>query len=154
MHIIAEIGINHNGDINLAKKLIDISSVAGCKYVKFQKRTPELCVPEDQKNKIRETPWGKISYIEYKNKIEFGKKEYDEIDSYCKEKGIKWFASVWDKPSAEFISNYTNISKIPSALITNIELCKYTRSKFETFLVSTGMSTESQIENAVNQSKP
>lgn len=153
-NIIAEIGINHNGDINLAKKLIDISSVAGCKYVKFQKRTPELCVPEDQKNKIRETPWGKISYIEYKNKIEFGKKEYDEIDSYCKEKGIKWFASVWDKPSADFISNYTNISKIPSALITSIELCKYTRSKFETFLVSTGMSTESQIENVINQSNP
>lgn len=153
-NIIAEIGINHNGDLDLAKKLIDISSVAGCKYVKFQKRTPDLCVPEDQKNKIRETPWGKITYLEYKNNIEFGKKEYDEIDRYCKDKKIKWFASVWDKPSADFISNYVDISKVPSALITNIELCKYTRSKFKTFLVSTGMSTEEQIEKCVYNSNP
>ena len=84
--IIAEIGINHNGDIETAKKLIDIASFSGCDYVKFQKRTPQLCVPDHQKNQPRSTPWGKMSYLEYKEKIEFGKKEYDLIDHYCAKK--------------------------------------------------------------------
>ena len=104
--IIAEIGINHNGDLNIAKKLIDVASFAGCSVVKFQKRNPELAVPEHQKNIMRETPWGYITYLEYKYKVEFEKKEYDEIDRYCKKKNIDWFASCWDTDSVDFINNY------------------------------------------------
>ena len=101
IYVIAEIGINHNGSLEIAKQLIDIAKVAGCDVVKFQKRNPDVCVPDHQKNIIRDTPWGKMTYLEYKHKIEFGKKEYDEIDLYCDKKGIKWFASIWDKDSAD-----------------------------------------------------
>jgi len=152
--IIAEIGINHNGSIEIAKKLIDIANVAGCTYVKFQKRTPDLCVPEEQKNKLRKTPWGEMRYIDYKHKIEFQKKEFDEIDDYCSKIGIKWFASVWDKPSVDFMRNYNDISKIPSALITEYILLKYSRDNFKTLLVSTGMSVEKEIEKAVEIGNP
>ena len=152
--IIAEIGINHNGDVDLAKKLIDVADVAGCDYVKFQKRTPEICVPEEQKSKLRDTPWGKISYLEYKEKTEFGKKEYDEIDRYCSNKRIKWFASVWDLESSEFMKAYTDISKIPSALITNLDLLKKARENSSFFMFSTGMSTEEEIETAVETGDP
>ena len=116
--IIGEIGINHNGDLELCKKLIDSAVLAGCDYVKFQKRNPDVCVPEEQKSKPKSTPWGDMTYLEYKYKVEFGKEEYDEIDRYCKEKGIGWFASVWDKDSVDFMVNYGTITKIPSALIT------------------------------------
>jgi len=152
--IIAEIGINHNGDLNVAKKLIDVASVAGCDYVKFQKRTPEDCVPEEQKSKIRDTPWGKMTYLEYKEKIEFGKEEYDEISNYCKEKEIKWFSSVWDIESSNFMKNYTDITKVPSALITNLPLLKKARQDSSFFMLSTGMSTEKEIETAVETGDP
>ena len=92
-YIIAEIGINHNGYLGIAKQLIDIASVAGCDAVKFQKRNPDICVPEHQKNVLRDTPWGTMTYLEYKHRVEFGKSEYDEIDLYCKEKKISWSAS-------------------------------------------------------------
>ena len=104
--VIAEIGINHNGDINLCKKLIDVAHMAGCDYVKFQKRNPALCVPEKQKGVMKDTPWGKMTYLDYKYRVEFEKDEYDEIDKYCKEKGIEWFASVWDKDSVVTVSGY------------------------------------------------
>ena len=146
--IIAEIGINHNGDLNIAKKLIDVVSAAGCDYVKFQKRNPDVCVPEEQKPKPKSTPWGEITYLEYKYKVEFGKEEYDEIDRYCKERGIGWFASVWDIDSVDFMANYGNITKIPSALITNKKLVEYARNKFDYLIISTGMSTEDEIETA------
>ena len=152
--LIAEIGINHNGDINLAKKLIDEAAKAGFDYVKFQKRNPDVCVPENQKSKLRSTPWGTMSYIDYKHRIEFGEKEYNEIDLYCTTKGIKWFASVWDIDSVDFMSNFTYLSKLPSALITNKKLCQYARKKFDTLIISTGMSTEDQIEKAVNYTNP
>ena len=152
--IIAEIGINHNGSLDTTKKLIDAACVAGCSYVKFQKREPEICVPEAQKNKIRETPWGRMSYIEYKHKVEFGKKEYDEIFSYCEEKGIGCFASVWDEESVEFMRSYTDITKIPSALITNKDLCIAARRKNNLLIISTGMSIEKEIENCVSSCKP
>ncbi|MFH1439831.1 MAG: N-acetylneuraminate synthase family protein [Candidatus Woesearchaeota archaeon] len=153
--IISEIGINHNGSLELAKKLIDTASIAGCDFVKFQKRTPHLCVPEHQKNVIKTgTPWGDITYMDYKLKIEFGQKEFDEIALHCKNKGIRFFASVWDKPSCDFMAQYTNISKIPSALITNHELLNYARSKFEILLISTGMSTEEEIEAAIRIGNP
>jgi len=101
-YIVAEIGINHNGDIELAKKMIDAAVHAGVNAVKFQKRTPELCVPPEQRNHMRETPWGYITYLEYRYKVEFGKDEYTQLDQHCKHKGIPWFASVWDEPSVDF----------------------------------------------------
>ena len=152
--VIAEIGINHNGDIDLTRKLIDVACVAGCDYVKFQKRTPELCVPEEQKSKMRQTPWGEMTYLEYKERIEFGKDEYDEIDSYCKQRGIEWFASVWDEESVKFMANYVGITKVPSALITNEELLSSAREANEYFMFSTGMSDESEIERAVEVGNP
>lgn len=152
--IIGEIGINHNGDLELCKKLIDSAVLAGCDYVKFQKRNPDVCVPEEQKSKPKSTPWGDMTYLEYKYKVEFGKEEYDEIDRYCKEKGIGWFASVWDTDSVDFMANYGSITKIPSALITNKELVKYAREKFDYLIISTGMSTEDEVEEAVMISNP
>lgn len=152
--IIGEIGINHNGDLDLCKRIIDAAVLAGCDYVKFQKRNPDVCVPEEQKSKPKSTPWGEMTYLDYKYRVEFGKEEYDEIDRYCKEKGIGWFASVWDKDSVDFMSQYNNISKIPSALITNKELVEYARSKFDYLIISTGMSTEDEIEKAVEYSSP
>ena len=152
--IIAEIGINHNGSLDLAKKLIDIANVAGCDYVKFQKREPEICVPEEQKNKIRKTPWGEMTYIDYKHKIEFGKKEFDEIFSYCENKKIGCFASAWDNESVDFMKNYTDMTKIPSALITNLDLCRYAKYNNKFMIISTGMSTEREIETCVNACNP
>ena len=152
--IIGEIGINHNGSLDLCKKIIDSAVLAGFDYVKVQKRTPEICVPEAQKNIIRKTPWGDMTYLDYKHKIEFGKDEYDEIDKYCKTKGIKWFASVWDNVSVDFMKNYNDISKIPSALITNMELGIYARKSFEFLLISSGMSTEAQIKKAYETYSP
>jgi len=151
--LIAEIGINHNGSVDIAQKLIDCAYISGWQFVKLQKRTPELCVPDSQKYKLRDTPWGTMPYIEYKNKIEFGKKEYDAIYRYCGDK-IKCFASVWDVPSVDFMSNYTDIVKIPSALITDTELCRYARNKFDTLIVSTGMSTEQEICQCITACRP
>jgi len=152
--IIAEIGINHNGSVDIAKKLIDLASFAGCDYVKFQKRTPELCVPKEQWSKKRTTPWGEMTYIEYKRRIEFEKDQYDEIDKYCKARGIDWFASVWDNPSVDFMKEYTSIGKIPSALITNHDLSLYARASFDTLLISTGMSTELEVRDAIDNCDP
>ena len=104
--IVAAAGINHNGDITIAKKLIDMAVSCGCDAIKFQKRTPEICVPDDQKNIMRETPWGYITYLEYRKRIEFGEKEYREIDNYCKDKKIIWFASPWDINSVDFLEKF------------------------------------------------
>ena len=153
-HIIAEIGINHNGSLDICKKLIDVAALAGCDSVKFQKRNPDVCVPEHQKSVMRETPWGTMTYLDYKYRVEFEKDEYDEVDRYCKEKGIKWFASVWDKPSVDFMKQYTDITKIPSALITDLDLCEYARKHNDKVIISTGMSTEKEIESCVFKAKP
>ena len=165
--IIAEIGINfaYGEDsskfLDNAKKLIDAAVIAGCDWVKFQKRNPDICVPEEQKSKPKRVPWREeeTTYIQYKCDIEFGKKEYDEIDRYCQEKGIGWFASVWDKDSVDFISkNYSNygsvIMKIPSALITDIDLCSYARDYSDLLIISTGMSTEEEVQKCIRTSKP
>ncbi len=104
--IISEIGINHNGDINIVKKLIDSAYESGCDAVKFQKRNPDVSTPISQTEVMKETPWGEMTYIDYKHKIEFGKEEYDEIDIYCKEKDIEWFASAWDIESQLFLRQY------------------------------------------------
>lgn len=150
VYIIAEIGINHNGSIDIAKKLIDIAHVYGCDAVKFQKRTPEICVPESQRDHMRETPWGYISYMDYRHKVEFGDKEFREIDSYCKERDMAWFASPWDIPSLEFLEKYdVPCHKISSACITNLELLERTSKTGRPILLSTGMSTMEEVEKAV-----
>lgn len=148
--IIGEIGINHNGDIEIAKKMIDGAKQAGCNAVKFQKRTPELCVPKDQWNLERDTPWGRITYLEYRHKVEFGEKEYKEIDRYCKELGIMWFASCWDEPSVDFIEQFNPpLYKTPSASLTDFDLLKKHKALNKPVMMSTGMSTMEQIEAAV-----
>ena len=156
--IIAEIGINHNGDLKIAKDLILVAKAAGCDYVKFQKRNPDVCVPEEQKSKMRQTPWGEITYLEYKWRTEFGYEEYDEIDRFCKEIGINWFASVWDKSSVDFMMKYKTdlgvVMKIPSALITDLELCQYAKDKSDYLMISTGMSTEDEVRLCIASCNP
>jgi N-acetylneuraminate synthase len=150
VYIIGEIGLNHNGSIDLAKQLIDLAKMAGCDAVKFQKRTPEICVPMDQRDKMRETPWGYKTYMDYRYKVEFEKTEYDEIDRYCKEKGIHWFASCWDEPSVDFISQYDiPCFKMASASLTDTDLLKHHRSKGLPIILSSGMSELSQIKSAI-----
>ena len=149
-YIIAEIGINHNGSMDIAKKLIDVAVVAGCDAVKFQKRNPDVCVPEHQKNKIRNTPWGEMTYLDYKYKVEFGKEEYDEIDKYCKNKGISWSASPWDLDSLNFLEQYdVPFIKIPSAMLTNQELIRGSATTGKKIILSTGMSTMEEVNQAV-----
>ena len=149
-YIIAEIGINHNGSLETAKKLIDVAAVSGCDAVKFQKRNPDVCVPEHQKSVMRDTPWGRMTYLDYKYKVEFEKEEYDEIDRYCEEKGIEWSASPWDLDSLDFLMNYDiPWIKIPSAMITNEELMKASAATGKNIIFSTGMSTYEEIDQAV-----
>ena len=125
VYIIGEIGINHNGDMSIAKRLIKAAADAGLDAVKFQKRTPELCVPDEQKGQMRATPWGYITYLDYRYKVEFGKEEYQEIDQYCKDLGINWFASAWDMLSVDFMEDLdTCCFKIASASLTDHDLLK------------------------------
>jgi len=152
--IIGEIGINHNGSVQLAKELISICHSAGCNYVKFQKRNPDVCVPEAQKTVMRKTPWGEMTYLDYKWKMEFQEEQFDEIYTFCKGLGVECFASVWDKDSCDFMAKYSDIAKIPSALITELDLCSYARSKFKYLIISTGMSTEEEIDACVDACKP
>ena len=149
--VIAEIGINHNGDLAIARSLIDHAIEAGCDAVKFQKRTPEICVPRDQWDLLRETPWGRMSYIEYKHRIEFDFDAYSEIDRYCKEKGIMWFASCWDHDSLRLIESFNPaLYKAASASLVDHALLKAMQSTGKPLIISTGMSTESEIKEAVD----
>jgi N-acetylneuraminate synthase len=149
--IIAEAGLNHNGDIDKAKRLIDIASVAGCNYVKFQKRNPDLCVPEEQKNISKKVPWREeeTTYLQYKKDIEFSIDEYQYLYNYALSRGMILFASIWDIESAEEMSKLTDIVKIPSALVTDLELLEFCSTKFDYKILSTGMSWESEIREAV-----
>ena len=148
--IIAEIGINHNGSLETATRLIDAAAHAGCDAVKFQKRTPELCVPDDQRDLMRETPWGRITYLEYRHRVEFGAAEYEAIDRYCRNKKIQWFASCWDIPSVDFIQQFDPpCFKIASATLTDHELLRRVRTT-KASILSTGMSTTEQIDEAVS----
>jgi len=150
-YIIAEIGINHNGDLDIAKEIIDAAVRAGVDAVKFQKRTPEVCVPKEQQGQMRDTPWGYISYLDYRYKVEFGEEEYREIDRYCREKGIDWCASAWDEESVDFLEQFNPICyKVPSASLTDHGLIKHMRSKGRPIILSTGMSTQDQIDAAVD----
>jgi N-acetylneuraminate synthase len=150
LYLIAEIGINHNGDLQIAKKLIDATWATGWDCAKFQKRTPDICVPEHQKSVLRQTPWGEMTYLAYKHKIEFQKKEYDYIDRYCREKPLDWTASVWDIPSLEFLLNYNvPFIKIPSAKMTDHKLIKASADSGKPLIVSTGMSTLDEVDMTV-----
>jgi N-acetylneuraminate synthase len=149
-YLVAEIGINHNGDLTLAKRLIEAARHAGVNAVKFQKRTPELCVPPEQQGIMRDTPWGYISYLDYRRKVEFGQDEYRAIDAYCRELGIGWFASVWDEPSIEFLEPFNTLAiKIPSAALTDSTLLRRARAAGKPVILSTGMSTQAEIKTAV-----
>jgi N-acetylneuraminate synthase len=153
--IIAEIGINHNGDLLTAKKLIDAASLAGCDAVKFQKRTPELCVPPEQREVERDTPWGRMTYMEYRYRLEFGLDEYAEIDHYCREKGILWFASCWDESAVDFIVQFDPVCvKMASASLTDSLLLEKVKTTGVPVILSTGMSTMIQIRSAVAQMDP
>ena len=148
--IIAKIGINHNGSLEFAKQMILAAHQAGVDAVKFQKRTPELCVPEHQRSQMRDTPWGYISYLDYRYKVEFGQEDYQEIDRYCKELGIDWLASSWDIPSVEFMEQFNPPAhKIPSALLTDHALLRAYRATGRPLILSTGMSTLEEIKESV-----
>jgi N-acetylneuraminate synthase len=148
--IIAEIGINHNGNLEIAKQMIDAAVHADADAVKFQKRTPEICTPPEQQKQMRETPWGYITYLEYRHKVEFGEAEYREIDRYCREKGIAWMASVWDEPSVEFMEKFDIPAyKIPSASLTDHALLRHVRRTGKPVIISTGMSTMQEIRRGV-----
>jgi N-acetylneuraminate synthase len=149
-YIIAEIGINHNGDLNVAKQMIDAAVHAGVDAVKFQKRTPEIATPLEQQKQMRETPWGYISYLDYRYKVEFSEEQYREIDRHCKEKGIAWLVSVWDQPSVDFMEKFdTPAYKIPSASLTDYNLIRKARSTGKPLILSSGMSTMEQIHQGV-----
>jgi N-acetylneuraminate synthase len=151
VYVVAEIGINHNGDISIAKKLIDCAVDAKCDAVKFQKRTPEVCVPLNEREKMRQTPWGYITYIEYRKRIEFGIDEYIEIDRYCRSKGIAWTASCWDEDSIDVLEAFCPpFYKIASALLTDFSLLTRLRKTGRPLVLSTGMSTMEEIRAAVD----
>ena len=147
--IIAEIGINHNGDIDIAKRLIDLAKLSGCDAIKFQKRTIDVVYSAEELAKPRENPFGETNG-DLKYGLEFGLKEYKEINKYCRDKKIMWFASCWDEGSVDFIDQF-NVPcyKIASASLTDDELLKYTKAKGKPIIMSTGMSTLEQIDHAV-----
>lgn len=150
VYVIGEIGINHNGDLNKAFALIDHAKAAGMDAVKFQKRTPEISTPRDQWAIERDTPWGRMTYIDYRHRVEFGEDDYRRIDQHCREKGIDWFGSPWDLPSVEFLEAFQPPAfKIASASLTDDELLRAVRATGRTIILSTGMSTLDQIRHAV-----
>ncbi len=149
-YVIAEIGINHNGDLDITRRMIEAAVHAGADAVKFQKRTPEVSTPLEQQKQMRETPWGYITYLDYRYKVEFGEQQYREIDRFCREKGIAWLASVWDEPAVDFLEKFdTPAYKIPSASLTDHALIRYARATGKPLILSTGMSTMEQIRKGV-----
>jgi sialic acid synthase SpsE len=150
VYVIGEIGINHNGDLRNAFALIDAAKTAGMDAVKFQKRTPEVCTPRDQWDIERDTPWGRMTYLDYRHRVEFGAEDYRQIDEYCQEVGIDWFASPWDVESVDFLGGYNQPAfKVASACLTDDLLLRAMRATGKTVILSTGMSTPDQIRHAV-----
>ena len=150
VYVTGEIGINHNGELANAIALLDVAADAGCDAVKFQKRTPEICTPRDQWDIERDTPWGRMTYIDYRHRVEFGVEEYGEIDKHAKERGIHWFASPWDTESVDFLEQFdVPAHKVASASLTDDELLRRLRATGRTVILSTGMSTMRQIRHAV-----
>ncbi len=151
VYVIAEIGLNHNGDVEIAKRLIDVAAEAGAQAVKFQKRTPEISTPEHMKNTPRDTPWGTMTYLEYRYRVEFDHDQYVEIGDYATMKGLHWFASPWDEPSVDFLEELGVVAhKVASASVTDIGLLKRIAATGKPVILSTGMSTYEQIDRAVD----
>ena len=150
LFVIAEVGINHNGDINIAKELIDTAKSAGCDAVKFQKRTLDVVYTKEFLESSRDSPWGTIQR-DQKEGLEFGKKEYDEINAYCKEIGIEWLASAWDIESQTFLRSYDlKYNKVASAMLTHLPLLEEIAKEGKHTFISTGMSSFEQIDQAVD----
>lgn len=150
-YVIAEIGLNHNGDVGIAKKLIDVAARAGADAVKFQKRTPEISTPEHMRDVPRETPWGVMSYLDYRRRVEFGRDEYVEIGDHAAMLGLDWFASPWDVPSVHFLEDLNVVAhKVASASLTDTELLIALRETGKPVILSTGMSTIEQIDRALD----
>ena len=150
VYVIAEIGINHNGSLELAKRLVDGAALAGADAVKFQKRTPELCVPRDQWDVERDTPWGRMTYIAYRHRVELGREEYAAIDRHCRERNVAWFASCWDEEAVRFVAAFdVPCLKAPSAALTDLPLLKAQQAAGRPLIISTGMSTMAEIDAAV-----
>ncbi len=148
-YVIAEIGLNHNGDLDLAKKMIVEAKRCGADAVKFQKRFPDECVPEKKKLERRQTPWGEMSYIEYRHKVEFGEEEYNEIDKFSQEHEIDWFVSVWDHSSVEFIKEFNPIAvKIPSDKMNDLDFLDKVKEINCPVILSSGGTSEEVIEEA------
>jgi len=148
--LVAEIGINHNGDMANVQEMIDLAKDCGFDMVKFQKRNCDVIVPEDKKNRMKETPWGNIKYIDYKKKLEFCEDEYKTIDEYCQAKRIDWLASPWDVDSARFLKQFdTEYIKVASACLTDIELLKEIKKDNKKIIISTGMSSKEEFDNAM-----
>lgn len=150
VYVIAEIGLNHNGDVNVAKRLIEVAADAGAQAVKFQKRTPDLSTPEHMKLTPRETPWGTMTYLEYRHRVEFGRDEYAAIADHASLHGLDWFASPWDAPAVADLESYGVVAhKIASASVTDLELLEAVRDTGKPVILSTGMSTLDEIDRAV-----
>lgn len=156
VYVIAEIGINHNGSESHARKLIDQSYKSGCHAVKFQKRNPDLCVPDAQKNLMRDTPWGEMTYLDYKWKIEFNIEQYQSLREYTKSLGMDFIVSCWDEQSVDDIENNVEVDyhKVASALVTDISFLKKLSSTGKPTILSTGMCTPEQVDAAVTALGP
>ncbi|WP_166879468.1 MULTISPECIES: N-acetylneuraminate synthase family protein [unclassified Salinibacterium] len=151
VYVIGEIGLNHNGDVENAKRLIDVAADAGAQAVKFQKRTPDISTPEHMKLTPRETPWGTMSYLQYRYRVEFEREQYIEIGDYATMRGLDWFASPWDEPSVDFLEDLGVVAyKIASASITDTGLLARIAATGKPVILSTGMSTFEQVETAVD----
>jgi len=150
VYITAEIGINHNGELAHAFALISQADTAGCDAVKFQKRTPEVATPADQHEIERDTPWGRMSYVDYRHRLEFDADDYRAIDAYARNHGIAWFASPWDTQAVDFLEEFdVPAHKVASACLTDDDLLRQLRATGRTIVLSTGMSTRRQIRHAV-----
>jgi N-acetylneuraminate synthase len=150
VYVIAEIGLNHNGDTGLAMQLIDVAADAGAQAVKFQKRTPAISTPEHMKNTPRDTPWGTMTYLEYRYRVEFSREQYVEIGDYATLRGLDWFASPWDEPSVDFLEDLNVVAhKVASASVTDLDMLRKLAETGKPIILSTGMSTLEQIDAAV-----
>ena len=149
-YVIGEIGLNHNGSVDLAKQLIDVAADAGAQAVKFQKRTPSISTPEHMKHVLRETPWGEMTYLEYRYRVEFDREQYIEIGDHATLRGLDWFASPWDVPAVEFLEDLNVVAhKVASASVTDLDLLAALAATGKPVILSTGMSTMPQIDAAV-----
>lgn len=152
VYVIGEIGINHNGDLEIAKRLIEIAADAGCDAVKFQKRTPEVCVPADQRDIERDTPWGRMTYLDYRYRVEFDADDYRQLSDHCTLHGIQWFASPWDEESVGFLEELDTVAyKVASASLTDDPLLESMARTGKPIILSTGMSTMDEIRHAVSR---